>query len=60
MKCTEIQDRNFLDGARWRIIIFNIQNNSSMISIAISPIDLNHYHQYLPQERQLRMKREER
>jgi hypothetical protein len=31
-----------------------------MVSIAISPTDLNHYHQYLPQERQLKMKREER
>ena len=51
MKGIEIQDRNFLDGARWRKIIFNIQNNSSMVSFAISPIDLNHYHKYLPQER---------
>ena len=31
-----------------------------MVSIAISPIDLSHDHKYLPLERQLRMKREER
>jgi hypothetical protein len=33
---------------------------TAMVSIATSPIDLNHYHEYLPQERQLRMKREKR